>query len=87
MADIQERPFVKEVVIDMIRRLPDDCTFDDIKYQIYLAEQVSEGLADFKAGRVMTQETAENEIASWRKSSGRGGLTHLGDTAREDDHR
>jgi hypothetical protein len=63
---------VKEDVLRMIQGLPDNCTLEDIKDRISLCEKVAEGLADIESGRVLTQTEAEQEVAEWLRSSGRG---------------
>jgi predicted transcriptional regulator len=65
---------VKEDVLQLIQSLPDNCTWEDVKYRIYLHEKILEGLADVEAGRVVTQEEAEREVAEWLRSSGRKAL-------------
>jgi predicted transcriptional regulator len=62
---------VKEEALEMLQRLPEDCTWEDIKYRIYLQERIAEGIADVAAGRVLTQSEVEQEVAGWLKSSGR----------------
>jgi predicted transcriptional regulator len=61
---------VKEEVIRLIKALPDDCTLEDIQYQLYLRNQVESGLADVEAGRTVPHQEAKRRIAEWRKSSG-----------------
>jgi hypothetical protein len=62
---------VKDNVLRMIQELPDDCSLEDVKYRIYLLERVGEGLTNIDAGRVMTQDEAEQEVTRWLRSSGR----------------
>ena len=61
---------VKEEVIRLIQSLPDDCTLEQIQYQLYLREKVQEGLSDVEAGRVVSHKEAKRRIAEWRRSSG-----------------
>jgi predicted transcriptional regulator len=61
---------VKEEVLRLIQSLPDDCTLEQIQYQLYLREKVQEGLADIEAGRVVSHEEAKRRIAAWRRPSG-----------------
>jgi predicted transcriptional regulator len=61
---------VKDEVIRLIQALPDDCTLEDIQYQLYVREQVTQGLADIEAGRVVSAEEAKRRVAEWRKSRG-----------------
>ena len=42
--------------IETIRRLPDQCTLDDIIYRTNFVAQVLEGLEDAEAGRMISTE-------------------------------
>ncbi|MUG98195.1 hypothetical protein F7734_40160 [Scytonema sp. UIC 10036] len=43
---------IKEEARKLIDRLPENCTWDDLMYEIYVRQVVEAGLADSKAGRV-----------------------------------
>lgn len=38
----------------LIDQLPDDATWEDLQYQIYFRQAVEAGLADSRAGRVVS---------------------------------
>lgn len=63
-------PSVKQQAIDLINRLPDNCTLEDIQYHLYVREKVERGLSDMADGKTISQEEAENRIRSWLESSG-----------------
>jgi len=44
---------------------PDDATFEDIQYHIYVREKIERGLKDVREGRVLTQEEAERRLSKW----------------------
>jgi predicted transcriptional regulator len=44
---------VKETALEAIRRLPEDCTWEDIQYGIYVRQKIQEGMEDIEAGRVV----------------------------------
>ena len=56
----------KETVIRLIESLPDDCTFDDVHYYLYVNEKIERGLAAIDAGHVVSQEEAERRIRIWQ---------------------
>ncbi len=58
---------LKEATIETIRRLPDQCTLDDIMYQINFVAQVLEGLEDAEAGRVISTEELLERVDEWSK--------------------
>jgi len=58
---------LKEATIETIKRLPDECTLDDIMYQINFVAQVLEGLKDADAGRVISTEELLEKLDKWSK--------------------
>ena len=42
---------VKEEAAKIVENLPDDATWDDLMYEIYVRQAIEEGLADSDAGR------------------------------------
>lgn len=69
---LQENAMVslKEASIASIRRLPDECSVEDIMYRVELVSRVLEGLRDMEQGRVVTTEEVLRRIETWDKSSG-----------------
>ena len=55
----------KEEVRGMLERLPDDASFEDIQYHIYVREKIERGLEDIEAGRLLTQEEVERRMSRW----------------------
>jgi predicted transcriptional regulator len=55
----------KEEVAELLRRLPDDCTLEDIQYHLYVLEKIRRGVDDADAGRVQSQEQVEARFAEW----------------------
>jgi len=55
----------KQEVEELLRELPDDATLEDIQYHIYVKQKIAQGLADVRAGRVMSQEEVEKRFARW----------------------
>lgn len=60
-----EKKSVKEEVIDMLRRLPDDITLEDIQYHLYVRQLVEEGIRDVEAGRVIPHEEVVRQMDEW----------------------
>ena len=61
---------VKGEMIKMLESLPDDCTWEDFQYHIYVREKVERGMAAADAGDIISQEEAERRVDEWLKSSG-----------------
>ncbi|TMQ32506.1 MAG: hypothetical protein E6K70_18190 [Planctomycetota bacterium] len=57
----------KQTVRDLLDDLPDNSTFEDIQYHIYVRQKIERGLQDLKAGRVLSQKEAERRMSKWLK--------------------
>lgn len=55
----------KEEIKEMLEKLPDNASFEDIQYHIYVHEKIEHGLNEVREGRVMPQEEAEKRMAKW----------------------
>ena len=61
---------VKDEVIEVVRKLPGDCTLEDIQYHLYVHEQVDEAMTDIEQGRIVPHEEAKQRMKEWLKSLG-----------------
>ena len=56
----------KRTVRELLDRLPDDCTLDDVLYHLYVLQSVARGRADVENGRILThEEVAEQLRKKW----------------------
>lgn len=46
----------KERVREILDRLPDDCSLEDVQYHLYVVQAIERGLADADAGRTVSHE-------------------------------
>jgi len=53
---------VKEEARKLVENLPDDVTWDDLIYQIYVRQTIEAGLADSEADRVTEVEKVREEF-------------------------
>lgn len=58
---------LKESAIESIKRLPEECSIEDIMYRIDLVAQVLEGLKDAESGRLVTTEELLERVDQWAK--------------------
>jgi len=58
-------PTTKDVVIEMIRRLPDDAAVADIMAELYFRQKVDQGLKQLDAGEGIDHEKAKKKLAPW----------------------
>jgi hypothetical protein len=73
MPETLQAKSVKQGVLEMIQRLPDDCTLKDIHDALALYAALRQGLADIEAGRVIPHEEVKRRMAELLKSSGLNG--------------
>jgi len=52
----------KHIARELIEQLPDEATWEDILYTLYVRQQVEAGLEDVAAGRVTQHEEVEAEL-------------------------
>lgn len=57
----------KEAVIEMIRRLPDEATVEDIMVELAFRRSVEEGLRQLDAGEGIPHEEAVRRLERWLK--------------------
>ena len=55
----------KEEVRKMLDKMPDDATFEDIQYHIYVREKIERGLKDIQEGNLLSQEEVEQRMSKW----------------------
>ena len=55
----------KQEVSNLLARLPDDCSLEDVQYHLYVLQKIERGLKDTEEGRVYTQEEVENRMTKW----------------------
>ena len=55
----------KEEVRKLLDQLPDDSSFEDIQYHIYVREKIQRGLEDVRAGRTLSEEEVEQRMSRW----------------------
>jgi hypothetical protein len=55
----------KQIALEIVQALPDDCTLGDAAYRLYMRQLVEEARQDVREGRVFTQEEVEREAARW----------------------
>jgi predicted transcriptional regulator len=49
-------PTVKEAMRTLAEDLPDDVTWKDVAYQVYVRSEIEAGLADANVGRFATED-------------------------------
>ena len=52
----------KEAARQLIDHLPEQATWDDIMYELYVKQKIEEGLADIEAGRTVPHEQVKAKL-------------------------
>ena len=65
--ETQTMSVLKQASIETLKRLPDECTVDDIMYEINFVAQVYEGLKDADEGKLITTEELLKRVDRWAK--------------------
>ena len=55
-------PSAKDAARQIIERLPEQATWDDIMYELYVKQKIEEGFADIEAGRTIPHEQVKAEL-------------------------
>ena len=55
----------KDAVRKILDEIPDDATYEDIHYHIYVRQKIEKSLQAAQEGRVLSQEEVERRMAKW----------------------
>lgn len=55
----------KEEVRRLLEAIPEDATYEDIQYHIYVRQAIENGLAAVERGDVLSHEEVERRMAKW----------------------
>ena len=62
---------LKEEIIDLIRKLPEDATIDDIMYHLYVKKKILVGIKEIEQGKVIPHdqimENVKKRLEQWLK--------------------
>ncbi len=55
----------KEEVEELLGKLPNDCSLEDIQYHLYVLEKVRNGIEAAETQGTIPQEEAEARLSKW----------------------
>jgi len=55
----------KEAVRSLLERLPDNCSFEEIQYHLYVLAKVQQGLEAAETEGTISQAEAEKSLGQW----------------------
>ena len=56
---------VKQDVKQILDSLPDDTTYEDVQYHLFVRQRIQRGLNELNAGRTLTQQEVEQRMQTW----------------------
>ncbi len=57
---------VKEEVSQLLDKLPDNCTIEDIQYHLYVIEKIKKGIESANKNGSLTHAEVEKSLEKWR---------------------
>jgi hypothetical protein len=55
----------KSEIESLLRRLPEDCTLEDVQYHLYVVEKIRRGVESAETQGSLTQEEVERRLSKW----------------------
>lgn len=55
----------KQEVEALLKKLPDECTLEDVQYHLYVMEKIQHGIKVAEEQGTITQEEAEARLSKW----------------------
>jgi len=59
---IQRQAQAKSAALAVLHSLPEDSSWDDVQYRLYVRQQIDAGLADEEAGRMIDTEQLRQRL-------------------------
>jgi predicted transcriptional regulator len=56
---------VKKAVLDLVRKLPADCTLEDVQYQLYVRQKIARSMLAAASGHVTSHEQVKKRLSKW----------------------
>jgi len=53
----------KQAALELLNKLPDECTWDDIMSELFVRQKIEAGIADADAGHVVSHEEVFAELS------------------------
>ncbi len=56
---------IKEEVKELLEKLPDDCTIEDIQYHLYVLEKIRRGLSRAAEEKTLSHDELKKKFGQW----------------------
>jgi predicted transcriptional regulator len=57
----------KDQLLDMIRKMPDDLTIEDVMQELYVRQKIEAGLLQIDQGETVSHDEVKASLARWLK--------------------
>jgi hypothetical protein len=57
----------KDAILEMIRKLPDNVTVEDVMAELYFRQKVDRGLRELDEGKGIPHDQARDRLQKWLK--------------------
>lgn len=58
---------IKDDVKQMIDKLPENCSIEDIQYTLYVRSKIQKGLKDIEEGNFISHDEVKSRMDKWLK--------------------
>lgn len=66
MAIVKSKPLnPKRSASKLLKDLPDNCSYEDIQYHLYVLQKIEKGLADSENGKIFTTDQMKMKLKRW----------------------
>jgi predicted transcriptional regulator len=55
----------KQTVRDVLKQMPENCTLEEIQYQLYLRQKLAKSRLAADEGRVVSHQEVKNRLSKW----------------------
>ncbi len=55
----------KDEIKQLINKLPDDCTLEDMQYHLYVTEKIKRGIQRAESEGTLSQQEVERKFSKW----------------------
>lgn len=55
----------KDEVKSLLQKLPDNCTFEDVQYHLYVIEKIQRGIERAEKEGTIAQQEIERRMSKW----------------------
>ena len=60
----------KRIALEVIQRMPEGATLEQIMYELYFRQRVDRGLRELAAGKTVSHESVKKSLSRWLRPAG-----------------